>query len=105
MSVGSVESEDSDALGDALGAVLAPEPDEWWLVGCCDGCDVDEGVGELVVGVAVGCGAGLAPGVDRALLPFHEKATYPPSGTCSEAAPLEAYDQLPVLPSDHHRPQ
>ncbi len=34
-------------------------------------------------GVAVGCGVGATPGADRVALPFHENATYPPSGTAA----------------------
>jgi hypothetical protein len=49
------------------------------VAGCEDG---SEGVG---VGDAR-CAAGLAPGAERVELPFHENATYPPSGTFSEPA-------------------
>ena len=87
-----------DAVSDCAGSGV----DDWLVeaLGLLDGLvpalvvglRVGFGVG-LVVGVFVGATAwavGLTPGADRLALPFHENATYPPSGTLSPPAAVVA---------------
>jgi hypothetical protein len=99
---------DADAEGDPEGAadpVLEPgAADELVCPGAlvCVGAWVGAGVGD---GLALGCGAGLVPGGVLSLLPCHENATYPPSGTCCPPAPLVAYVQRPDSPSDQYSAQ
>ena len=40
------------------------------------------------VGAWLGCGVGLTPGAARPALPFHENATYQPSGIRNPPAPV-----------------
>jgi hypothetical protein len=73
---------------------------DWLFVGVLDGFFVGllEGFDDgLLVGLVDGVGvgeaawaAGLTPGADRVALPFHENATYPPSGTVSPPAAVVA---------------
>ena len=48
------------------------------------------GVGAGVGGGGAGCFAGVTPGADLVEVPFHENATYPPSGTLRPPAPVLA---------------
>ena len=54
---------------------------------------------------AAACLGGAWPGWLRAVLPFQENATEPPSGIRCEPAPALAEVHEPDVPFDHHRPQ
>lgn len=95
-SLGALADDDGEPVGDPPPDLPSPfgAPEPFVVLALGDG----EDTGSRGVGVTAGGAARPPPWC-------HANATYPPAGTLSPLTPSEAYFQVPVLPSDHHRLQ